>query len=131
MWTEYCAACKRPVSESGWSKDTAVSEKTEPTCMVMMSRNSNQELPPEKLSAAGRKPKLKQSLGEFSRAYSTPENPIDPTPENLESIWLEPGLLTGCGRSLRYPGLCRNKPFGHAVLGSIGAVPPIQGAPVL
>ena len=56
--------------------------------MVMMSRNSNQELPQQKLSAAGRKPKLKQSLTEFSRAYSTPENPVDPTPENLEK-WLE------------------------------------------
>jgi hypothetical protein len=88
MWKEYCSTCKRPVSESEWSKVTAVSEKTEPTCMVMMSRNSNEELPPQQLSAAGRKPKLKQSLSEFSRAYSTPENPVDPTPENLEK-WLD------------------------------------------
>ena len=56
--------------------------------MVMMSRNSNEGLPAQKLSAAGRKPKLKQSLSEFSRAYSTPENPVDPTPENVEE-WLE------------------------------------------
>eukprot|EP01047_Picozoa_sp_COSAG01_P129533 COSAG01_NODE_58995_length_302_cov_5.325123_1_plen_45_part_10 len=33
----------------------------------------------------------------------------------VPSIWLLPGLLTGCGNSLRYPGRCRNKPFGQAL----------------
>jgi hypothetical protein len=44
-----------------------------------------------------------------------------------QSIWLEPGLLTGPGKSLRCPGFCHNKPFGQAVAGSIAAVAPVQG----
>jgi hypothetical protein len=46
----------------------------------------------------------------------------------LLSIWLLPGLLTGCGNSLRYPGRCRNKPFGQAVAGSIGGVAAVHGS---
>jgi hypothetical protein len=48
----------------------------------------------------------------------------------LPSIWLLPGLLTGCGNSLRYPARCRNKPFGQAVAGSMAAepVPPVHGS---
>jgi hypothetical protein len=63
MWTEYCSACHRPSSEKAWSSDTGQSDSYDvevtPMCMVMMSRNTNQNQPPQKLSAAGRKPKLK------------------------------------------------------------------------
>jgi hypothetical protein len=41
----------------------------------------------------------------------------------LLSIWLEPGLPTGC----RYPCCACNKPFGQAVPGSIGALAADQG----
>ena len=34
------------------------------------------------------KERVKSSLDEFSRAHGTEDNPIDPTPENLEE-WLE------------------------------------------
>ena len=58
--------------------------------MVMLSRSRETQTnqPSHSLAAAGRKTKLKRSLVEFSRAYSTASNPVDPTPENLEQ-WLD------------------------------------------